>query len=142
MGEVVEHLIEHGHRKEAILNEYTIDQLWLFYYKSNIIRRKKQYEDAIVLANCVILGNPYGGKEAGTTFKKFLNSLLPEDFRKDLQKHDLEDMKRVRSKSPPEIHKTFQQMGMDLGVPMKTRKKKPPKPDKPDRPKVPKPKGE
>ena len=124
MGEVIEHLIECGHKKDDIVNEYTIDQLWLFYSKSVIIRRKQQHEDAILFANCIMLGNPYAGKEAGQNFQKFLRSLLPDSFKKGLHDHDVHRMKEVSSKAPPEILNTFQQMGANLSVPLEDKAKK------------------
>lgn len=127
MGEVIEHLIENGHCKEAIINDYTIDQIWLFYNKSLLLRRKRQHEDAILFAHCTMLANPNAAKEAGDNFQKFLRTLLPEKFRKGIHDREMKQIRSPRSKASPEVHKTFQQMSTNLGVPMKVKKKSKPK---------------
>lgn len=95
MGEVITYLVEHSHPLNDIYNTYTIDQLWLFYEKSIIIKRKQQYEETIAFAHCVPLA--LGGKEAAKGLNDFLKSLLPEEFRKAVYQADRQEkLKKAR----------------------------------------------
>lgn len=80
MGEVIEQLIESGHNYDDIIDKYTLDQLWLFFEKSVIIKRKTEYELGVIFAHCMAL--PLGGKEAVEGFENFIISFLPESHRK------------------------------------------------------------
>lgn len=117
MGEVIEYLIEHNHAVNDIYENYTLDQLWFYYRKSVIIRRKEQHENAMLVASCMPL--VFGGKDAANAFQKFVNSLLPKKFRKSLYK--AERKQQIREARPD---LAFQK----LGIPMQPAKK--PKKDK------------
>ena len=91
MGEVIQQLVESGHIYDDIINKYTLDQLWLFFEKSVIIKRKTEYELGMIFANCMSL--PLGGKEAVQGFEKFISTFLPDSYKK------LQD--RVRSGKSP-----------------------------------------
>jgi len=80
LGEVIQQLVECGHSYYDIIETYTLDQLWLFFEKAMIIKRKTEYELGMIFANCMAL--PLGGKEAVRGFEKFISSFLPEGHRK------------------------------------------------------------
>jgi hypothetical protein len=80
LGEVLQSLVESGHKYDDLINIYTLDQLWLFYEKSVIIKRKTEYELGIIFANCMTL--PLGGEEAVRGFEKFITSFLPESHKR------------------------------------------------------------
>lgn len=67
--------------------------MWLFYEKALILKRKQQYEDALVFAHCMTL--PLGGKEAAKSFEKFLKSLLPRDAMKNIER--VREYKKIES---------------------------------------------
>lgn len=133
---MAEYLIEHNHLEHDVYNKYTIDQIWLYYSKSVIIRRKQQYEDALVFAHCMTL--PLGGKEAAQAFNKFLRGLLPEEFKKATH---AADRQRMVSDARPDL--ALQKAGIPIvGTPQKRKKKigpdgKPIKPETKQRPEVP-----
>lgn len=126
MGEVVEQLVECGHKYYDIINTYTIEQLWLFYEKSIVLDRKRQHDQAFMFAQCMSL--PLGGQEAGKNFKKYLNSLLPKDFKKAMQ----EERKRevIKSAQPLQAIGALGQFGMHIPMQRPTKKKPPEKPRK------------
>ena len=107
MGEVIEHLVEHNHSIHDIYETYTLDQIWFFFRKSVIIRRKEQHENAMLIASCMPL--VYGGKEAANAFQKFINSLLPKKFRKSL--YHAERKKQV-TEARPDL--AFQKLGIPM----------------------------
>jgi len=126
LGEVITYLIEHNHTLDDIYNKYTLDQVWLFYEKSVIIGKKKQYEETVAFAHC--MGLPLGGKEAVQAFNKFLKSLLPTEFRQKV--HQAEKQETIRKARPDKV------LGK-LGIPMperptppKVKQKRPPIPTK------------
>jgi hypothetical protein len=118
---VLEYLIEKNHRKEDLFENYTVDQLWLFYEKSLIIRRKEQYEDALVFAHCMTL--PLGGEKAASEFKKFVESLLPENFKKSLKSSERAISPKHRAKATENPEHFLR----SLGIPVQPLKPPPPK---------------
>ena len=133
MGEVIEHLIESGHDYDAIIYKYTLDQLWLFYEKSVIIRRKLEYELGIIFANCMTL--PLGGEDAVRHFEEFITTFLPESHKKikdqmrsgrsrRVPKH--KDVKQqVMSKPAVDLEDSFSQAFSFMELPTRPSKKKP-----------------
>jgi len=107
LGEVIEYLIENNHNKDDIYEKYTLDQIWFFYKKSVIIKRKEQHEYAMIIASCMPL--VYGGKEAANAFNKFTNSLLPKEFRKSL--YQAERKQKVKEARPD---LAFQKLGIPM----------------------------
>ena len=77
---MIQQLVESGHTYEDIIDTYTLDQLWLFFEKSIIIKRKTEYELGVIFAHCMTL--PLGGEEAVRSFETFITSFLPESHKR------------------------------------------------------------
>ena len=84
-------------------------QVWLFYEKALIIRRKEQHEEAIMLAYAMSL--PLGGKDAGEAYKKYLDSLLPSSVKKSVSR-----MRRGKHRPADELHDPHAAIQNILGV--------------------------
>lgn len=74
------------------------------------MKRKSQYEDALVFAHCMTL--PLGGKEAAKSFEKFLKSLLPRDAMKNIER--VREYKKIESTSA-RIKKNQEADEQDIG---------------------------
>jgi hypothetical protein len=107
LGEVIEYLIENNHNKDDIYEKYTLDQIWFFFRKSVIIKRKEQHEYAMIIASCMPL--VFGGKDAANAFQKFVNSLLPKKFRKSL--YHAERKQQLKEARPDLV---FQKLGIPM----------------------------
>ena len=132
MGEVIQQLVECGHNYDDIIEKYTLDQLWLFFEKSVIIKRKTEYELGVIMAHCMSL--PLGGEKAVRGFEKFINSFLPEShlrlkdkLRSGRVPTQRDVQQRVMSKPTVDVESSFTQAFSFMELPAQISPKKKPR---------------
>jgi hypothetical protein len=99
LGEIFQTLVTYGHSLEAIKNEYSVNQVYLFYEKCKKREIEAQRDIAITVFNAALCTSPsYSTKSAHDKqrqWNKFMDSLDWDKIAEKGKKKTIGDMKKL-----------------------------------------------